>query len=73
MKEIRTKEACDATLFSFLSVHIRYPKPHSPVLHGLAHWKFHTISQMKNAVLWDVAPCRSSVNRRFGGTYRLHL
>jgi hypothetical protein len=28
---------------------------------------------MKNAVFWDVAPCRSFVNRRFGGTYSLHL
>jgi hypothetical protein len=28
---------------------------------------------MKNAVFWDVAKCRSCVNRRFGGTYRLHL
>jgi hypothetical protein len=28
---------------------------------------------MKNAVFWDVAPCRSCVNRRFGGTYRPHL
>jgi hypothetical protein len=28
---------------------------------------------MKNAVFWDVVPCKSSVNRRFGGTYRLHL
>jgi hypothetical protein len=28
---------------------------------------------MKNVVFWDVAPCRSCVNRRFGGTYRLHL
>jgi hypothetical protein len=28
---------------------------------------------MKSAVFWDVAPCRSCVNRRFGGTYRLHL
>jgi hypothetical protein len=28
----------------------------------------------KNAVFWDVAPCRSSgLNRRFGGTYRLYL
>jgi hypothetical protein len=27
----------------------------------------------KNAVFWDVALCRSCVNRRFGGTYRLHL
>jgi hypothetical protein len=28
---------------------------------------------MKNAVFWDVAPCRCCVNRHFGGTYRLHL
>jgi hypothetical protein len=28
---------------------------------------------MKDAALWDVAPCRSCSNRRFGGTYRLHL
>jgi hypothetical protein len=28
---------------------------------------------MKNAVFWDVAPCKSSANRRFGGAYRLHL
>jgi hypothetical protein len=30
-------------------------------------------SSLKNAVFWDVAPCRHYVNRRFGGTYRLHL
>jgi hypothetical protein len=28
---------------------------------------------MKNTVFWDVAQCRYFVNRRFGGTYRLHL
>jgi hypothetical protein len=28
---------------------------------------------MKNAYFRDVAPCRSCVNRRFGGTHRLHL
>jgi hypothetical protein len=27
----------------------------------------------KKAVFWDVASCRYCVNRRFGGTYRLHL
>jgi hypothetical protein len=27
-----------------------------------------------NADFWDVVPCRScEMNRRFGGTYRLHL
>jgi hypothetical protein len=28
-----------------------------------------TAVTMKNAILWDVAQCRSCVNRRFGGTY----
>jgi hypothetical protein len=28
---------------------------------------------MRNAVFWDVASCRSCVNRRFGEIYRLHL
>jgi hypothetical protein len=26
---------------------------------------------MKNAVIWDVAPCRHSINKRFGRTHRL--
>jgi hypothetical protein len=28
---------------------------------------------MKNAIFWDVAPCRSCVNQRFRGTYCLHF
>jgi hypothetical protein len=28
---------------------------------------------LKDFVFWDVAPCRSCVSLRFGGTYRLHL
>jgi hypothetical protein len=31
-----------------------------------------TAVTIKNVALWDVALCRSFVNRRFGGTYRLH-
>jgi hypothetical protein len=31
------------------------------------------VVSMKNAVFWDVAPCRSCVNQSFGGTYRLYL
>jgi hypothetical protein len=27
---------------------------------------------MKNAVFWNVTPCGSCKNRRFGGTYLLH-
>jgi hypothetical protein len=32
-----------------------------------------TAVTIKNAVFWDVGPCRYFVNRRFGETYRLHL
>jgi hypothetical protein len=32
-----------------------------------------TAVTMKNAVFWDVASCRSCVNRLFGGTYHPHL
>jgi hypothetical protein len=32
-----------------------------------------TAVTIKTASFWDVAPCRSCVNRRFGGTYRLCL
>jgi hypothetical protein len=32
-----------------------------------------TAVTIKNAVFWDVAPCRSCVNRCFGGTYSLRL
>jgi hypothetical protein len=32
-----------------------------------------TAVTMKNSFFWDVAPCRSCLNRRFGGTYRHHL
>jgi hypothetical protein len=28
---------------------------------------------MKKSVFWDVPPCKYCVNRRFGGTYRLHF
>jgi hypothetical protein len=27
---------------------------------------------MKNAVFWNMTPCGSCKNRRFGGMYRLH-
>jgi hypothetical protein len=27
---------------------------------------------MKDGVFWDVTPCGSCKNQRFGGTYRLH-
>jgi hypothetical protein len=27
----------------------------------------------KVAIFWDTAPCNQNMNRRFGGTYHLHL
>jgi hypothetical protein len=42
---------------------------------NLVYVKFEafTAVTMKNSVSWDMAKFRSCVNRRFGGTYRLHL
>jgi hypothetical protein len=41
----------------------------------LQHWTIiiKLVIKLKNAVFWNVALCRSCVNRRFGGTHRLHL
>jgi hypothetical protein len=36
-------------------------------------FKVFTAVAMKNTVFCDVGPCRSCVNRRFGGRYHLHL
>jgi hypothetical protein len=43
-------------------------------LHYECSWRTDSFTAvtMKNAVFWDVAPCRSCVNRRFGGTHCLH-
>jgi hypothetical protein len=40
---------------------------------GFAGFEVFTAVIMKNAVFWDVAPCRSWVNRHFGGAHHLHL
>jgi hypothetical protein len=34
-------------------------------------WVFTAVTK-KNVIFWDVTPCGSCKNRRFGGTYRLH-
>jgi hypothetical protein len=39
----------------------------------LKYLQFKQSHPMKNAVFWDAALCRPCVNKRFGGTYRLHL
>jgi hypothetical protein len=45
------------------------------VAQGRDQWRafVNMLMNVKNAVFWDVAPCRSCANRRFGGTYGLHL
>jgi hypothetical protein len=40
---------------------------------SLVRFAVFTAVSRKNAVFWDVAPCRSCGNRCFRGTYRLHL
>jgi hypothetical protein len=38
----------------------------------LVRFEVFTAVTMKSAVFWDVALCRSCVNRCFGGTYHFH-
>jgi hypothetical protein len=41
---------------------------------GLVTYLSKTTINMKSIIFWDVTPCSLlSCNRRFGGTYRLHL
>jgi hypothetical protein len=40
---------------------------------SLRNWKLSLNKLIKNAVFWDVTPCRPCVNRRFGWIYRLNL
>jgi hypothetical protein len=43
-------------------------------INGIVRFEAFTAVTMKNVVFWDVAAlCRTWVDRRFGGTYRLHL
>jgi hypothetical protein len=42
-------------------------------MYYIVRFEVFTVVTMKKAVFWDVAPCRSCVNRRFRGMYRLHL
>jgi hypothetical protein len=47
-----------------------------PILNKLTidvRFEVFTAVTVKNDVFWDVAPCRSCVNRCFGEMYRLHL
>jgi hypothetical protein len=39
---------------------------------AFVRFEIFTAVTMKNGVFWDVMPCGSCKNRRFGGTYRLH-
>jgi hypothetical protein len=42
-------------------------------LHSFVGFEVFAAVSMKNAVLWNVAPCGFIINRRFGGTCRFHL
>jgi hypothetical protein len=38
----------------------------------MVRFETYTAVTMMNTVFWDMMPCGSCKNRRFGGTYRLH-
>jgi hypothetical protein len=44
------------------------------IVSNIAGFEVLTAVALKNTIFWDIRPCSPlSVNRRFGGTYRLHL
>jgi hypothetical protein len=47
--------------------------PHKPEYKATLYFFTGKIRKRKNAVFWNVAPCRYCGNRSFGWTYRLHL
>jgi hypothetical protein len=49
--------------------------PRSPAGHYYSCVRFvvFMVVTVKNAVFWDMVPCRYCVNQHFGGTYHLHL
>jgi hypothetical protein len=48
-------------------------RTHMETVYSPVRFEVFTTVTMKNAVFWDVAPCRSWVKRRFGGMYHFHL
>jgi hypothetical protein len=56
-------------MFVFYAVHsfvtALYQSPNIP---NLVRFEVFTAVTMKNGVFWDVTPCGSCKNRRFGGT-----
>jgi hypothetical protein len=42
------------------------------ILLGSVRFEVFTAVTRKNGVFWDITPCGSCKNQRFGGTWRLH-
>jgi hypothetical protein len=75
LSSVKTKTVLDDTRL-ILQVKTCHHSPYAVYLRqsGFAsRYRVSTNIILKKAVFWDVAQCRSGVNRRFGGTYRLHL
>jgi hypothetical protein len=72
---MKTAVFCDVTSCNlvYLPVSVRNVSKHLPDYTVSKKICLHTRYLSNNAVFWDVAPCISCLNRRFGGKYRLHL
>jgi hypothetical protein len=64
--QIKPEEYSFFFLWLSMEFHFRYL-----LRHFTPRW---TTVRLKSTVFWDITPCNPlNVNRRFGGTYRLHL
>jgi hypothetical protein len=52
---------------------LKYPSTHEDALMFYIGNEVLTAAVTNGVTLWNIAPCSSYVNRRFGGAYRLHI
>jgi hypothetical protein len=65
VRQVETLDKCFCATFSVEGI--------NKICLKFERFEVFTAVTIKDAIFWNVAPCRSCVNRRFGGTYRLHL
>jgi hypothetical protein len=77
LEKLSQLNSCDSKPGSWIQTRQANETTENITVRRSKHFWYHvrfevsTAVTMKNAVFWDVTPCGSFKNRRFGGTYRL--
>jgi hypothetical protein len=72
-KKTNTAVACCKQISTYQTTRCHNPEYFNLNEHTVVRFEVFTAVTVKNAVLWDVAPCRDCVNRRFVESYCRHL